>query len=69
MRSGKGERRWTGRAIRALRDRLGLTQEGLAAQIPTSGGEVSRWEHEHHAPSRLAQRRLEELDRAAGREG
>lgn len=66
MRGNKAGQRWSGRAVRALRTRLELTQEQFAAIIPTAVGEVSRWEHEHHVPSRLAQRRLDDLARGDG---
>lgn len=35
---------WTGNRVKALRKRLGITQEGLARAIGTTAPIVSRWE-------------------------
>ena len=43
-----------GRAIRLWRQRIGLTQEGLAAALSVTFTTVSRWENGHVQPSRLA---------------
>lgn len=50
-----------GRAIRAWRRRVGLTQEGLAEALSVTFSTVSRWENGHVRPSKLAWRALQQL--------
>ncbi len=47
--------------IRALRDRLGLTQEQFAYRLGVTFSTVNRWENNHATPSRLALRALQSL--------
>jgi DNA-binding transcriptional regulator YiaG len=49
------------RLIRAWRQRVGLTQEGLAQALSVTFSTVSRWENGHVLPSRLAWRALQRL--------
>ena len=51
--------------IKALRKRLGLTQEDLARAIGITFYSVNRWERGHSRPSRLAIRALEALAESA----
>ena len=50
-----------GDAIRAWRQRAGLTQEGLAQALSVTFSTVSRWENGHVLPSKLAWRALQQL--------
>lgn len=50
-----------GERIRVLRERLGLTQERLAARIGVAFPTVNRWENGHTQPSPLAMRQIEAL--------
>jgi len=50
--------------IRTLRERLGLTQAAMAAQLGVNFVTLSRWELGRSRPSALALGRLRELDRA-----
>ena len=52
--------------VRALRQRLGLSQEKFAAEIGVSFSTVSRWENEHRKPSPLSWRAVRELARRRG---
>jgi DNA-binding transcriptional regulator YiaG len=47
--------------IKALRQRLGVTQDGLARLVPTTQVTVNRWERGHRKPSPLYALRLREL--------
>jgi len=44
--------------IRALRDRLQLTQERFAIQLDVTFTTVNRWENGRAKPSRLAQKQI-----------
>lgn len=48
--------------IRALRDRLGFTQEDFAHALGVTVSTVNRWENSHATPSKLALRALQSLD-------
>lgn len=48
-------------AIKQLRHKLGLSQEGLARKLGVSVLTVRRWEKGTFKPSPLALRRIEEL--------
>ena len=48
---------------RALRGRLGWSQERLARELRVSFSTVSRWERGEGKPSQMAERLLEELSR------
>jgi putative transcriptional regulator len=50
-----------GQVIRAWRQRVGLTQEGLAQALSVTFSTVSRWENGHVLPSKLAWRALQQL--------
>src|SRR5215472_1044187 len=52
--------------VRALRRRLGLSQEQLAMRLGVSFVTVNRWEKGRSAMSAAALRRLDELDKATG---
>jgi putative transcriptional regulator len=52
--------------IKALRERLGFTQEELAQKLGVSVRTVSRWETGDKSPSRLARAQLERLTRRRG---
>ncbi len=52
--------------IREWRQRLGLTQEGLARALSVTFSTVSRWENGHVLPSKLAWRALQQLASARG---
>jgi len=53
-------------AVRALRMRLGLTQEEFAHAIAVTVSTVNRWENGHARPSKLAWRAIETLARKRG---
>ena len=55
-----------GNLVRALRRRLGMTQEQLAAAVGVAFSTVSRWENAHREPSRLSWRAVQELARQRG---
>lgn len=57
-------RAWTAETIKRLRQRRGLTQEQLAREVGTTVVSVSRWEHGHTKPTRLAERALSRLEMA-----
>lgn len=48
--------------IKALRDRLGWTQEQMARELGVSWTTVNRWENGRVKPSRLAVLALERLE-------
>ena len=50
-----------GQVIRSWRQRVGLTQEGLAQALSVTFSTVSRWENGHVLPSKLAWRALQQL--------
>ena len=51
--------------VKALRQRLGLTQEEFAHQIGVTMAAVSRWERGKSKPIRLAIERMQQLEREA----
>jgi len=53
-------------ALRALRQRLGLSQEDCAHRIGVTVASWSKWENGHTRPSRLARRALDALRDAGG---
>ena len=54
--------------IRALRQRLGLSQEKLAATLGVSFQTVNRWERGHAKPSQLALSAIEQqLEKMGGK--
>ncbi len=52
-----------GQRIRAVRGREGLTQTQLAARLGVAFATVNRWENEQAKPTRLAWRRILELEK------
>jgi putative transcriptional regulator len=52
--------------VRALRRRLGMSQEKFAAEIGVSFSTVNRWENAHRKPSPLSWRAVEMLARQRG---
>ena len=55
--------------IRELRNRLGLTQEKLAAKLGVTFPTINRWENDRATPSPLALKRIEELLAELGAKG
>ena len=53
-------------SIRALRAKLGLTQEEFAHAIAVTVSTVNRWENGHANPSKLAWRAIQGLARKRG---
>lgn len=49
--------------VKALRQRLGLTQEQFAHHLGVTFASVNRWENGQVKPSPLARQQLEALDR------
>ena len=52
--------------VRAVRQRLGMSQEKFAAEIGVSFSTVSRWENAHNEPSALSWRAIQGLARRHG---
>ena len=52
--------------VRALRRRLGMSQEKFAAEIGVSFSTVNRWENAHRQPSPLSWRAVQEFARRRG---
>ena len=44
--------------VRAIRRQLGLTQQKLAEQIPTTIRTITRWENDDMRPNQMARARL-----------
>lgn len=57
------------RLVRLLRERLGLSQEKLAAKLGVTFSSVNRWENGHTKPSPLAMKRIEDLVNTLGADG
>ena len=57
------------RLVKSLRERLGLSQEKLAARMGVTFSSVNRWENAHSKPSPLAVQKLEELVVELGSDG
>jgi putative transcriptional regulator len=53
--------RWTPARIRALRERLGMSQEALARKVGATTSTVSRWEQGARRPSGTARTLLDML--------
>lgn len=58
----------TSPTIKAMRERLGLTQAGLGARLRVSKRTVWRWEHGASAPHPVYLDRIREMVEAAHRE-
>ena len=55
--------------VRSLRERMGLTQEKLAAKLGVTFASVNRWENGKAKPSPLALKQVEDLLRNLGDTG
>ena len=55
-----------GTLIRALRQKLGMTQEEFAHEVGVSVSTVNRWENAHTEPNRLAWKAIRELASSRG---
>ena len=55
-----------GNAVRALRQKLRMTQEEFAHEIAVTVSTVNRWENSHAEPSKLAWKAINELARRRG---
>jgi len=53
-------------AVRALRQKLRMTQEEFAHEIAVTVSTVNRWENSHAEPSKLAWKAIHELARQRG---
>ncbi len=49
---------WDGKAVRSLRKRLGLSQDGLAAELGTRQQTISEWETGRYRPRGASARLL-----------
>lgn len=58
-----------GRLVRALRERLELSQERFAARLGVTFSSVNRWENGRTKPSPLAMKQLEEMVDGLGGDG
>ena len=56
---------WTPEEIKALRERLGLTQEDFARKVLVRACTVNRWENGKNLPTALAIEKLNELEMGA----
>ena len=59
-------RRWLGGEVRALREHLGLTQEGLARELGTRQQTISEWETGRYQPRGTANTLLSLVAERAG---
>ena len=50
--------------VRAIREKMGITQAELARRMGVAYQTVNRWEHGKTKPSRMARKLLEELKKA-----
>lgn len=57
---------WGAEAVRALRHRLGASQQAFAERVGTRQQTVSEWERGASRPRRMAQRLLTLIAEAAG---
>jgi putative transcriptional regulator len=58
-----------GNQVRALRQKLRMTQEEFAHEIAVTVSTVNRWENAHAEPSKLAWKAIHELARRRGLNG
>ena len=56
--SKKGETNWGSAEIRALREHLGLTQQGMADELGTRQQTISEWERRKYEPRGTSSRVL-----------
>jgi DNA-binding transcriptional regulator YiaG len=52
--------------VRAIRTKLGMTQEEFAHEIAVTVSTVNRWENAHAEPSKLAWKAIRDLARQRG---
>jgi len=52
--------------VKAIRGKLGMTQEEFAHEIAVTVSTVNRWENAHAEPSKLAGKAIEDLARKRG---
>lgn len=64
--SGKDDRDWQPRRVRALRRHLRLSQQGLAAELGTRQQTVSEWETGRYRPRGISARLLTIVAERAG---
>lgn len=57
--------KWTPTAVRRLRKKLDLTQEGLARRLDVTTVSVNRWERGHNVPRGLSAKALDALQKRA----
>jgi putative transcriptional regulator len=57
------------RLVRALRERMGLTQEKFAARLGVTFPTINRWENGRARPSPLALKQIEDLLLGFGEKG
>ena len=55
-----------GNLIRALRQTLGMTQEGFAHAVGVTVSTVNRWEKAHSEPNKLAWKAIRDLAASRG---
>lgn len=55
--------------VKAVRKRLGLTQEKFASKLGVTFTSVNRWENGRAEPSPLALKQIEDLLREMGKDG
>jgi len=55
-----------GNLIRALRQKLGMTEEGFAHEVGVTVFTVNRWENAHKEPNKLAWKAIRELAASRG---
>jgi len=67
--SARGRRKrvqWDAQGIRALREHLGLTQQGMADELGTRQQTISEWEREMYRPRGTSVRLLSIVAERAG---
>jgi DNA-binding transcriptional regulator YiaG len=47
--------------IKELREKMGITQEKMAAKLGVSLGSIRGWEYGNHTPSPMAQAKIDDL--------
>ena len=65
-RGRKKKVQWDGQGIRALREHLGLTQQGMADELGTRQQTISEWEREMYHPRGTSVRLLSIVAERAG---
>lgn len=65
-RGRKNRAQWDGEGIRALREHLGLTQQGMADELGTRQQTISEWERQRYRPRGTSARLLSIIAERAG---